>query len=162
MFGIHTEIKESGMNRRTIAVGGAAFVIAAGVGGGVAYANSGSSAGSIPAHLTTATSSTTKSTTPKKKVRPVLRRLSHGQITVRTKAGFRTVLIQRGQITADSGNKVTVKSGDSYTYTYTTDSHTKVRVDKQKSSADKLATGDRVAVISGTNGTAVRISARGK
>jgi preprotein translocase subunit YajC len=152
------------MNRRMIAVGGSAFVIAAAVGGGVAYANAGSSAGSLPAHLTTATSSstTTKSTTPEKKIRPVLRRVAHGQITVRTKAGYRTVLIQRGQITADSGTKVTVKSGDSYTYTYTTDSNTKVRISKQKSAADKLATGDRVVVVSGTNGTALRISARTK
>ena len=92
----------------------------------------------------------------------MLKRLAHGQITVRTKAGYRTVLVQRGQITADSGNRVTVKSGDSYSYSYTTNSHTKIRIDKQKSSADKLATGDRVAVISGTNGTALRISARGK
>jgi hypothetical protein len=152
------------MNRRTIAVGGAAFVIAAAVGGGVAYANAGSSTGSLPAHLTAAstTSSTTKSANPDKKARPVLKRLAHGQITVRTKAGYRTVLIQRGQITADSGNKVTVKSGDSYTYTYTTDSHTKVRVGTQKSTADKLSTGDRVRVVSGSNGTALRISARTK
>lgn len=152
------------MNRRTIAVGGAAFVIAAGVGGGVAYANAGSSAGSVPAHLTAATTSnsTTTSTTRDKKIRPVLRRLAHGQITVHTKAGYRTVLIQRGEITADSGDKVTVKSGDSYTYTYTTTSDTKVRIDRQKSSADKLGTGDRVMVVSGSNGTAVRISARTK
>lgn len=153
------------MNRRTIAVGSAAFAIAAAVGGGVAYANAGSSAGSLPAHLTAATtsSSTPKSTAPdKKKGRPVLRRLAHGQLTVRTKSGYRNVLIQRGQITADAGNKVTVKSGDSYTYTYTTTSDTKVRIDRAKSSADKLASGDRVVVVSGSNGTAVRITARTK
>lgn len=153
------------MNRRTIAAGGAAFTIAAAVGGGVAYANAGSSSGSLPAHLTTATStsSPTASTAPgTKKHRPVLRRLAHGQITVRTKAGYRTVLIQRGRITAESGSKVTVKSGDSYTYTYTTNTHTRVRVDKQKSSPDKLATGDHVSVISGANGTALRIIARTK
>jgi|SRR5579875_942277 len=154
------------MHRRTIAAGGAAFVIAGAVGGGVAYANAGSSAGTLPAHLTTATTSattksTTKSSTPKKQ-RPLVDRVVHGRFTVHAKRGYRTVLIQRGKITADSGNKVTVKSGDNYTYTYTTDSHTRVRLDKQKSSPAKLATGDRVMVLSGTNGTALRISARTK
>ncbi len=154
------------MKRRLVLTGVAAVVLAGAIGGGAAYASSSSSpqvAGTPSAQLIHTTSSVTSDKTPKK-AHPRLgraRRIVHGQFTVKTKDGFRTVLTQRGEVSAVSPTSLTVTSPDHYAHTYALSSATRVRKDKQKSTISKLTKGDHVRVITspktGTNNAAVVI-----
>jgi len=47
------------------------------------------------------------------------RNIEHGSITVRTKAGDKTIDVQRGVVTAITATTVTIKSTDGYTATWT-------------------------------------------
>jgi hypothetical protein len=141
------------MQRRVLAIGGATMVLAAGIGGGVAYAANDSTPGTGTAAHTTAaiTGKATANTTAtaKRKTRPLLRRALHGQFTVKTKDGFRTVQVQRGTISAVSSSRITIVSADHYSHTYVLDAKTRVRVDKQHSTASKLTKGAHASIATG-------------
>src|SRR5215472_11165842 len=47
------------------------------------------------------------------------KRLEHGEATVQTDDGTKTVVVQRGQVTAITDTSVTVKSADGFTLTWT-------------------------------------------
>lgn len=81
----------------------------------------------------------------------LLRRAVHGEVTVRTKDGYRTLDFQRGQVSAVDGTSVTVRSPDGFTATYSTDKDTKVRRNRQPSSVGDLKPGDKVAVVAVKN-----------
>jgi hypothetical protein len=140
------------MKRRSIAVGGAAVVLAAGIGGGVAYAAD--SNGPTP-HGTAAGSATTATTVAETQQKDthqkarLARRAVHGELTVKTKQGYRTVLVQRGTISAVSATRITLVSSDHYQHTYLLDAKTRVRIDKQKSSVGKLIKGAMARVVTG-------------
>jgi hypothetical protein len=70
----------------------------------------------------------------------------HGQATVRTKKGFVQIAWQRGQLTAKSGNSITVRSLDGTTWQWQTDGKTRVRKNGQKSGLSALAVKDFVLV----------------
>jgi hypothetical protein len=161
------------MKRRSVLTGAAAVVLAGAIGGGAAYAASSPSpqvAGAPSAQLIHTTGAVTTDATAADKthkkahLRPRLaraRRVVHGQFTVKTKDGFRTVLTQRGEVSAVSPTSLTVTSPDHYAHTYTLSSTTHVRRDKEKSTISKLAKGDHVRVVtspkSGTNSAAIVI-----
>ncbi|HEU5157020.1 MAG TPA: hypothetical protein VFU43_08490 [Streptosporangiaceae bacterium] len=72
----------------------------------------------------------------------------HGTATVRVKdGGFTEVAWQRGQVTAVSGGKVTVRSADGATWQWVTGADTRVRRHGDKASASQLAANDRIFVI---------------
>ncbi|TDD94165.1 DUF5666 domain-containing protein [Actinomadura rubrisoli] len=71
----------------------------------------------------------------------------HGEATVRRKDGFHLATWQRGQITARSGATLTVRSVDGASWTWTTDTNTRVRKDGAKSTVAALANGDQVLVM---------------
>ena len=73
----------------------------------------------------------------------------HGELTVKTKQGYRTVLVQRGTISAVSATRITLVSSDHYRHTYVLDAKTRVRIDKQKSSAGKLIKGATARIVTG-------------
>ncbi|MCW2501957.1 MAG: hypothetical protein JWO79_241 [Actinomycetia bacterium] len=76
--------------------------------------------------------------------RRVLRkRTLHGEVTVTTKNGVKTVLVQRGAVTAVTGSTVTVKSADGFTLTWTFAD--KLRVAKKKQVSD-IKVGSEVGV----------------
>jgi subtilase family serine protease len=77
--------------------------------------------------------------------RRILRkRTLHGEVTVTTKKGVKTVLVQRGTVTAVSATTVTVKSADGFSQTWTFGD--KVRVAKKKQVSDiKAGSGVGVA-----------------
>jgi hypothetical protein len=164
----HTET-DLQMKRRSVLTGAAAVVLAGAIGGGAAYAASSPApqvAGAPTAQLIRTTGSVTNEAADKtpQNVHPRLaraRRVVHGQFTVKTKNGFRTVLTQRGEISAVSPTSLTVTSPDHYAHTYALGSSTRVRKDKQKSTISKLAKGDHVRVITspqhGTSSAAVVI-----
>jgi hypothetical protein len=68
-------------------------------------------------------SSTAPSTAPNAKhprLRMKLRKnVLHGEATVQTKDGVKTIAVQRGTVTAITGTSVTVKSTDGFTQTWT-------------------------------------------
>ena len=70
----------------------------------------------------------------------------HGQATVRTKNGFRQVDWQRGQLTAENGGTLTVRSLDGTTFQWKTNGNTKIRKDAKRSDVASLTTGDFVLV----------------
>jgi hypothetical protein len=94
------------------------------------------------------------------KQRPMNRRIPrrvrgvHGQATVRTKKGFVEVVWQRGQLTAKSGDTLTVRSLDGTTWQWKTDGTTKVRKDARRSGVTALATDDFVFVVGREDGDA--------
>ena len=83
--------------------------------------------------------------------RPGLRalggRVLHGQLTLRTKDGTRTVDVQMGTVTAASATSLTVRSPDWFTLTWTIGSSTLVRAGTTRSTASALAVGQTVRVL---------------
>jgi hypothetical protein len=146
---------------KIIAAGSAAGVLM--LGGGVAYA-------STTGTSTTGTSTTANAAAPNatqtakpgakhpgaRRARPLIRRAVHGTFTVRTRKGFKTVAVQRGSVTAVSGDTVTVTSRDKQAHSYTVNGDTRVRLDKKKSDRSHIAKGLRASVTtSPKDGTSV-------
>ena len=77
----------------------------------------------------------------------LLRRAMHGQVTVASKSGPKTVAFERGIVQSISGSSVVIKAVDGVTWTWRTGSETRVYRDGRKVSADALAAGQRVAVL---------------
>lgn len=89
------------------------------------------------------------------------RRVAHGEFVVRQKAGFATVALQRGEITAVSATSITLTSKDGYVHSYLISAQTKVRSKGQTVAVGELKNGERAmvrAVKTGTTYTASRIA----
>lgn len=153
-------------------IAGAAVVALVGIGGGVAFATSGTGS-STPTTLTAATTPTSGASAPaggaaKHKHGGLLARVEHGSVTVKTKTGTEVIDLQRGTVTAVSPTSITVKSADGFTATYVVDSSTKVRKTGQQSAIGNVANGDNVAIAAvhsanstGSTDTAKRIGDHG-
>ena len=98
-------------------------------------------------------------TTPRQKLRDRMRnrmlgkrigglagRMLHGEVTVQTKDGVQTFLVQRGTVTAVGSDSVTVKSSDGFTRTWKVDSSTKFGKVGRTSLA-QIRTGDRIGLV---------------
>jgi hypothetical protein len=83
----------------------------------------------------------------------------HGEATVRTKEGFRRVAWQRGQVTAASGNTLTVRSADGAAWQWVGGQNAKIRKKGEKSSLSQLAANDWVFVIGTVDGSTRTIRA---
>jgi hypothetical protein len=84
---------------------------------------------------------------PRRPARVWLRRnLLHGEVTVQTEDGTRTVLVQRGQVTALTDTEITVESSDGFDQTWTF--HSELRVVEARAAIDagELQPGDPVGV----------------
>jgi hypothetical protein len=153
------------MKRTKVAlVAGTAALALAGIGGGVAFAT-GDSGSAIPATAVATAASVSPSAAPTsgtaatgkakaKRLRTLLARTEHGEVTVRTKKGDQVIDVQRGQVTAASTTSVTVKSKDGFTTTYAVTSGSKVRKQKKASAIGDVHTGDRVVVVALHSGNA--------
>ena len=88
------------------------------------------------------------------------RRAVHAQLTVPTKAGFKTVTIDRGTVDSVSGNTLTMTEGrrqsDGKQVTLTIPAAANVRNDRHVASLSALTAGERMLVVSLPNHTAVR------
>ncbi len=80
-------------------------------------------------------------------------RVEHGEAVLRTKEGTRSVLVQRGEVTAVSADELTVKSADGFQATWPLTDATRVRSDGKKADPADLATGDKVGVAGSGDGT---------
>jgi hypothetical protein len=77
----------------------------------------------------------------------LLRRTMQGQVTVASKNGPKTIVVERGIVQSISGSAVVIKAADGMTWTWRIGSETRVYRDDHKVSADALAAGQRVAVL---------------
>jgi hypothetical protein len=99
-----------------------------------------------------------------KKRHPLLRRLAirrglakhiqHGEITVSTKDGDKTIEVQRGVITAISSTSVTVKCTDGFTMTWTIGSPIHVIEHRTTVQPSDLVAGDTVGIAGLKDGSA--------
>ena len=91
--------------------------------------------------------------------RGLLNRIEHGELTLRTRQGDRTVDLQRGVVSAVSPTSISVTSPDKFAGTYTVDTSTKVRTRSGLVSISAVHTGDQVFVVA-SGGQALRILRR--
>jgi hypothetical protein len=82
------------------------------------------------------------------------KRLEHGQATVQTDEGTKTVVVQRGQVTAITANSVTVKSADGFTLTWTFGNPFTVIKDRAKIQPSAVAVGTQVGIAGAQDGSA--------
>ncbi len=79
----------------------------------------------------------------------------HGEQVIRTPDGeYREIVVQNGEITAVSNDSITVTSEDGYERSYGIDADTVIRIDREESGADGLATGRPGRVVADIDGTA--------
>ena len=142
-------------------------IIGAGVAGGLTYAavstpaGASSSLGAAADNVISAAQPGPGAATAKGRLggmgrRGLLARLEHGQLTLRTKNGDRTVDLQRGTVSAVSPTSISVTSPDNFGGVYTVDSTTKVRTRSGLVSISSVHKGDMVFVVASA-GKALRI-----
>jgi hypothetical protein len=85
--------------------------------------------------------------------RVLLRRNTlHGEAVVQTKDGTKTVLVQRGEVTAVSNDSITVKSTDGYTLTWTYADDLQVVEHRTSIQPDQVEVGDKLGVAGTKDG----------
>jgi hypothetical protein len=87
-------------------------------------------------------------------------RIEHGEGTVQTARGPEVVDIQRGTVESVGAGKLTVRSADGFSATYTVNHSTTIRKGGKPSGIARVMTKDQVIVLatkSGTTATATRI-----
>jgi outer membrane lipoprotein SlyB len=79
----------------------------------------------------------------------------HGEVTIQTKKqGTKTVVVQRGEVTAVDAGKVTVKSSDGFTLTWTFGDKLRVVQDRKTVDKSALKTGVQIGIAGTKNGDA--------
>lgn len=84
-------------------------------------------------------------------------RVVHGEFVVRTKDGFRTVFVHKGEVTEVSATSITVKSADGFTKSYPVTGDTKVRDKGQPSTIGAVKPGSFAAVFGTRDGDAYTV-----
>jgi hypothetical protein len=88
-------------------------------------------------------------------VRKYLRKNTlHGEITVQGKNGVRTVVVQRGMVTAVSATGVSVRSTDGYALAWTYGDKLRVVQDRKVAATTALKTGEQIGVAGIRDGAA--------
>jgi hypothetical protein len=78
----------------------------------------------------------------------------HGEVTLQTKDGVKTVVVQRGSVTAVTASSVTVKSADGFTLSWTFGDRLRVVQDKKAVQVSALKSGEQIGVAGAKNGSA--------
>jgi len=81
-----------------------------------------------------------------KRVRFPFRNVLHGEAVVQTEEGTKTVVVQRGEVTAITATSVTVKSNDGFTLTWTFSDQLRVFEHRKQIQSSAVAVGARVGV----------------
>ncbi|MEU7904298.1 hypothetical protein [Actinoplanes sp. NPDC049118] len=76
----------------------------------------------------------------------------HGELTVQGKDGVRTVVVQRGTVTAVDATTVSVKSSDGFALTWTLGDKLRVVQDRKAADAAAIKTGAEVGVAGAKDG----------
>jgi hypothetical protein len=99
-------------------------------------------------------SDTAKAKHPRLAIRKYLRKNTlHGSVTVQGKDGVRTIVVQRGILTAVTSTGVSVKSTDGFTATWTFGNPLRIVQDKKKAETSALKTGQTIGVAGTQNGS---------
>ena len=77
----------------------------------------------------------------------------HGEITVQGKDGVKTIVVQRGTITAVTATSVSVKSTDGFTATWTFGDKLKIVQNRKAVQASELKTGAEIGVAGTKDGS---------
>jgi hypothetical protein len=88
------------------------------------------------------------------------RRALHGELTLQTANGTRTVVVARGQVTALSGDAITVKSADGVSTSFKLNGDTRFGFLREPAPRAELKVGDTVWVVGTKSGgatTATRV-----
>jgi hypothetical protein len=108
-----------------------------------------------PAPSASAGSPDAKGRHPRIAIRKYLRKNTlHGSVTVQGKDGVKTIVVQRGTVTAVTSTSVSVKSTDGFTSTWTFGDPLRIVQDKKKVATSALKTGETVGVAGVQNGSA--------
>ena len=70
----------------------------------------------------------------------------HGEAVVETKDGPKTVVVQRGAVTAVNGDTLTVTSTDGFVLTWTFGADAKIVKDRAQVAKEQIKAGDQVGV----------------
>lgn len=81
--------------------------------------------------------------------RHLAKRVLHGELVISTKDGPRTMVVQRGEITAVDGDSVTVKSSDGFSLTWTFGKKLRVLERRKTVHGDDLDVGEHVGIVGG-------------
>ncbi|HET6531297.1 MAG TPA: hypothetical protein VFH03_11900 [Actinoplanes sp.] len=97
---------------------------------------------------------------PGKAGRPALRKhlrknTLHGEVTVQGKEGVRTIVVQRGTVTAVDAARVSVRSSDGYALTWTIGDRMRVVQNKRRTELSAVKTGAEIGVAGTKNGAEV-------
>jgi hypothetical protein len=88
------------------------------------------------------------------------RRVLHGEVTIQTREGVKTLVMARGQVTALSGDAITVKSADGVETSFAIDGDTRFGFRNQPAPTAELKVGEDAFVTgerSGDRATAKRV-----
>jgi len=86
-------------------------------------------------------------------VRKYLRKNTlHGEISVQGKDGVKTIVVQRGTVTAATSNSVTVKSTDGFTATWTFGDQLKIIQNRKPAQLSTLKTGAQIGIAGTKDG----------
>ncbi|MBV9662109.1 MAG: hypothetical protein JO337_13225 [Acidimicrobiales bacterium] len=147
------------VSRAALTVGLAAFLGLGGAGAAFALTGSGSSTPSLSADASTTTSTSVPSSPSSPKTPPPGWRgpgggglfggiaggnVVHGEYTIKSGSGYKTVLVQTGSVVTVSQTSIEVKSSDGYDHTYTVQPTTVV--DSQANGISTVAAQDQVRV----------------
>jgi hypothetical protein len=92
---------------------------------------------------------------PRRALRQHLRKNTlHGEVAVQGKNGARTIVVQRGTVTAVDAGTVSVKSSDGFALTWTLGDQLRVLQDKQRAEVSAVKTGAEIGVAGAKDGTA--------
>ena len=90
-----------------------------------------------------------------KRLHFAFRHTLHAEGVVQTDEGLKTVVVQRGTVTAASTTSITVKSTDGYIVTWTVVDSTTVIVNRAKSEIGEVSVGTEVGVAGSKEGDAI-------
>jgi len=91
----------------------------------------------------------------RKAIRKYLRKNTlHGEVAVQTANGVKTIVVQRGSVTAVGSGSVTVRSTDGFSLTWTLADKLTVVQARQKVTASALKTGEQIGVAGVKDGSA--------
>jgi hypothetical protein len=91
------------------------------------------------------------------RLRYVFQHALHGEATLQTDEGLKTVVAQRGTLTQVTDTTITVSSSDGYTVTWTLGGSSVVVVDRARSTIDAVAVGTEVGVAGSREGDTVTL-----
>lgn len=80
-------------------------------------------------------------------------RVVHGDVVVKTKDGYRTVVMQRGTVVSVSATSLQLRSADGFTATYALGADTWVRKGHKNGSNSSPAAGDIATVLASRSGS---------